>query len=165
MSKFISFIHSKGVSSINISNFKEKVSTNDEFIETLAELNKLNSDSPGFPVTITFEEYNAYAYMPPKFPVERTGLKYIKQLRNRLLQESDWVMTYDNTQTLANLDDWIQYRQKLRDFFSEPEFKLIVKEPTNMPDMLDMTDMTDMTEMLDMVAMKFPPPMPPVIRK
>jgi len=149
MSKFISFIHSKGISSINISNFKEKVSTNDEFIETLAELNKLNSDSPGFPVTGTFEEYNAH--IPIQFPVENKALEFIKQFRNRLLLESDWVMTYDNTQTLANLDDWIQYRKKLRDFFSDPEFKLILLQEN--------------TDMLDMVAMKFPPEMPPVIRK
>ena len=148
MSKLISFIHSKGISSINITNFKEKVSTNDEFIETLAELNKLNSEYPGFPVTATFEEYNAY--IPPEFPVENKLLQYIKQLRNRLLQKSDWIMTYDNTQTLANLDDWIQYRQKLRDFFSDPEFKLIVQ---------------DDTDILDMAAMKFPPEKPPVIRK
>ena len=150
MSKFRSFIHSRGIASFTFNTAKEKVSTNDEFIETLVELNKLNSEYPGFPLTATFEEYNSYTYIPPEFPVENKRLQYIKEYRNRLLQESDWIMTYDNAQTLANLDDWIQYRQKLRDFFSDPQFKLIVQEDT---------------DMLDMVAMKFPPEMPPVIRK
>ena len=77
-------------------------------------------------------------------------MKSFKQYRNRILEKSDWVMTYDNTQTLANLGDWVQYRQMLRDFCSDPQFKLILKPNTDIP---------------DMVAMNFPPPMPPVIRK
>ena len=147
MSTIISFIHSKGISLIIQTGFDMNVSSKDTYTEALTQLNKLNTDTSGFPFTATYEEYTNYlATLPSK---ESQIMKSLKEYRNRLLEKSDWVMTYDNTQTLANLDEWIQYRQKLRDFFSDPDFKLILKPNT---------------EMLDMVAMKFPPPMPPVIR-
>ena len=38
-------------------------------------------------------------------------------MRDIALKDSDWVLTYDNVQTLANLEEWINYRQKLRDLF------------------------------------------------
>ena len=147
MQHIISFIHSKGVSTIITTGFYINVVSNDTYTEALTQLNKLNTDSSGFPFTATYEEYTNYlATLPSK---ESEILLMLKQHRKMLLQSSDWVMTYDNTQTLANLDDWIQYRQKLRDFFSDPEFKLILKPNSDIP---------------DMAAMKFPPPMPPVIR-
>jgi hypothetical protein len=148
MEPIVHFIQSKGVPAVTMIDFNIKVKCNDTFTEILKRINSLNRDIPGFPFTATYEEYTNYlATLPSK---ESQIMKSFKEYRNSFLEKSDWVMTYDNTQTLANLDDWIQYRQKLRDFFSDPEFKLILKPNT---------------EMLDMVAMKFPPPMPPVIRK
>jgi hypothetical protein len=148
MEPIVHFIQSKGVPAVTMIDFNIKVKCNDTFTEILKRINSLNRDIPGFPFTATYEEYTNYlATLPSK---ESQIMKSFKEYRNSFLEKSDWVMTYDNTQTLANLDDWIQYRQKLRDFFSDPEFKLILKPNT---------------EMLDMVAMKFPPEMPPVIRK
>lgn len=47
----------------------------------------------------------------------KNRLKILKEMRDIALKDSDWVLTYDNVQTLANLEEWINYRQKLRDLF------------------------------------------------
>ena len=38
--------------------------------------------------------------------------------RDQLLKDSDWVLTYDNAMSLANLDAWVAYRQALRDLMA-----------------------------------------------
>lgn len=43
------------------------------------------------------------------------GMKVIRNEREKLLKESDWIMTVDNIDTLENKDEWIKYRQILRD--------------------------------------------------
>ena len=148
MEAVISFIHSKGVPVIDTTGFNINIVSNDTFTKAITQLNTLNTDISGFPFTATYEEYTSYVEkMPPKI---NQSLSMLKERRKILLQASDWLMTYDNIQTLANLDDWIQYRQKLRDFFSDPDFKLILMPNTEYP---------------DMAAMNFPPPMPGILRK
>lgn len=44
------------------------------------------------------------------------GMKLIKFERNARLQRTDYVMTVDFFNSLRNRDDWINYRQALRDF-------------------------------------------------
>ena len=42
----------------------------------------------------------------------------IQGKRDQLLKDSDWVLTYDNAMSLANLDAWVAYRQALRDLMA-----------------------------------------------
>jgi hypothetical protein len=39
----------------------------------------------------------------------------LREYRDKHLAQTDWLMTYDNYTTLANVDEWITYRQQLRD--------------------------------------------------
>ena len=78
------------------------------------------------------------------------ALGILRMERNKILQNTDWVLTHDNALSLENLDEWIQYRKTLRDFFSSPSFNLIFKDGTNE---------------IDRIAMNFPPVQPQIIRK
>jgi hypothetical protein len=71
-------------------------------------------------------EYNAIVLTDPKPDWEefksqveiqknRIGKNMIRSVRNALIAQSDWLMTVDNIATLANKDEWIAYRQLLRD--------------------------------------------------
>lgn len=40
----------------------------------------------------------------------------LRKKRNKLLEESDWVQTLMITDMCANLNEWLDYRQALRDF-------------------------------------------------
>ena len=77
------------------------------------ELNKY-LETLGTNVLINWRDYvnaeNALNY--------KNRLKILKEMRGIALKNSDWVLTYDNVQTLANLDEWVTYRQVLRDLFS-----------------------------------------------
>ena len=42
----------------------------------------------------------------------------IQGKRDQLLKDSDWVLTYDNAMSLANLDAWVAYRKALRDLMA-----------------------------------------------
>ena len=57
----------------------------------------------------------------------------LKMKRNMLLKNTDWILTYDNVQTLANLDDWVKYRQTLRDLFSNTTDISLITFPTEPP--------------------------------
>lgn len=46
---------------------------------------------------------------------EKTGLKILRFQRKILLQQTDWIMTADNFQSLSNKDEWVAYRKMLRD--------------------------------------------------
>jgi hypothetical protein len=77
---------------------------------------------------------------------------YIKSLRhhrNNILKSTDWVLTYDHALLLANLDEWIKYRQELRDFFSDLNKPVIF---------------LDNSSTWDIYAMGFPRE-PPIIKK
>jgi hypothetical protein len=72
------------------------------------EFSKLKYESPS---PITWEHYCQKA---EEFKHQR-GSKQLRIERDKLLQETDWLMTVDNFQTLENQDEWIAYRQQLRD--------------------------------------------------
>lgn len=74
----------------------------------------------------------------------------IRAYRDNLLKNTDWVLTYDNALSLANLDEWIKYRQDLRDFFSDLNKPVIFRENSIF---------------YDIHAMGFPIKQPPIIRK
>ncbi len=46
---------------------------------------------------------------------EQIGIRILRDQRSILLQKTDWVMTTDNFQSLSNKDQWVTYRQMLRD--------------------------------------------------
>lgn len=76
-------------------------------------------------------------------------VKSLRKFRDGFLKDSDWLLTYDNVETLANLDDWIKYRKDLRDFFSDLTKPVILQEDSIT---------------WDIYAMGFPKA-PPIIRK
>ena len=51
---------------------------------------------------------------------QRMGVEKLRVYRNKRLTESDWVMTTDNTNSIQNIQEWILYRQSLRDLPSNP---------------------------------------------
>jgi hypothetical protein len=71
-------------------------------------------------VEITWEQYkNKYAETELKF-----GLKILRSVRSELLRNTDWVMTSDNYASLSNKQEWVAYRQALRDLpENPPKFK------------------------------------------
>lgn len=72
---------------------------------------KFTSPSP-----ITWDMYSeAYPI------VERNlGTKLLRIERNKRLSNTDWIMTVDNFETLANKEEWILYRKALRDLPANP---------------------------------------------
>jgi hypothetical protein len=59
----------------------------------------------------TWEQYQA-----AKSTVLQTrGGKLIRAYRDKLLRETDWIMTTDNVATIENIQEWVSYRQALRD--------------------------------------------------
>jgi hypothetical protein len=118
-------------------------------MKLIEQLNLKNTNNEGFPINTTNINWDDYInYLPSK--VNENILNALRFERNKILQNTDWVLTHDNAISLLNLDDWIQYRQNLRDFFSKPSFKLILKDGTKEP---------------DKKAMNFPPVQPPILRK
>lgn len=80
---------------------------------TEEEFNLLQYESP---VPITWQQYQEkYPELEQKF-----GMKYIRAHRDRLLKNTDWIMTVDSFQILANKDEWVAYRQSLRDLPANP---------------------------------------------
>lgn len=80
---------------------------------TEAEFRALEYKSP---VPITWQQYQEkYESVSQTF-----GLRYLRGERDRRLQATDWLMTVDNTNTLANKDEWFAYRQALRDLPNNP---------------------------------------------
>jgi hypothetical protein len=145
MNHFSDFIVSK-IKAPFIYNWSTPDPDESTFSSTLETVYSLNSTIPGFPREATWEEFVAFK----RANLMERLLREMKSTRNQLLQQSDWVLTYDNVQTLANLDAWVSYRKTLRDFFSSPSFQIILVPGT---------------EQLDYMAMNFPPPQPPLIRK
>ena len=113
------------------------------FLERLTKVQTLN---PTLSITTTWDEFIRFK----QTNLIKKAMDELKTLRNSLLQQTDWIFTGDNIQTIANLDDWTSYRQTLREFFSSPTFQLILVAGTEKP---------------DFAAMNFPPTQPQVIRK
>ncbi len=76
------------------------------------ELDQLDYDAPR---RYTWDEYQS-AIEPS---LRKLGLRMIRYKRNICLQNSDYIMTIDFFNSLANRDQWITYRQNLRDFPEE----------------------------------------------
>jgi hypothetical protein len=76
--------------------------------QTEEEFKKLDYESN---VEITWQQYQE------KFEEvkERIGMRILRTQRTILLEQTDWVMTADNFQSLSNKDDWVAYRKMLRD--------------------------------------------------
>ncbi len=75
---------------------------------TEEEFCKLKYESP-YP--ISWEQYQAKIDEVKN----KYGQKLIRKERDRLLKETDWIMTVDNFQMLENQEEWLVYRQQLRD--------------------------------------------------
>lgn len=99
-------LHELGATQVFKVNEMEDPSTEEEF-------NLLQYESP---VQITWQQYRE------KYPEieKRIGIQSLRLHRNTLLAKSDWVMTVDSFQTLANKNEWIAYRQLLRDLPANP---------------------------------------------
>jgi hypothetical protein len=99
-------LHVLGATQVFKVNEVEDPSTEEEF-------NLLQYESP---VPITWQQYQEkYSEIERYF-----GIRYLRVQRDRLLKKTDWIMTVDNFQTLANKDEWISYRQMLRDLPANP---------------------------------------------
>lgn len=80
---------------------------------TEEEFNTLDYDSKSL---ITWQQYQEkYETVSAKY-----GTRILRGERDRRLQATDWIMTVDNAQSLENLNDWIAYRQALRDLPENP---------------------------------------------
>jgi hypothetical protein len=80
---------------------------------TEEEFKEMEYDSPN---PISWQDY-LVAVEPVK---QRIGVEKIRIYRNKLLTETDWIMTTDNTNSIQNIQEWINYRQTLRDLPSNP---------------------------------------------
>lgn len=80
----------------------------------------------------TEEEFSALSYVS-SIPIswsdyqskydeilQTTALKQLRVWRNRRIAKTDWLMTTDNVETLANKNEWVTYRQALRDLPANP---------------------------------------------
>lgn len=69
--------------------------------------------------------------------IRRQSMVYtLRMFREEELKQTDWIMTYDNVQTLQNMDEWVVYRQAMRDLPSASiEYKYTDQ---NTPDLLSM---------------------------
>jgi hypothetical protein len=92
--------HLGATSTVNVSDMCDPT-TEEEF-------KKLEFTSP---TPITWSDYQS------TLPIVQAIIaqKSIRKYRDQLLRNSDWIMTVDNIDTLANKEEWIAYRQALRD--------------------------------------------------
>jgi|LakMenEpi03Aug12_release.lakeMendotaPanAssembly.Ray.scaffolds.fasta_scaffold584782_1 hypothetical protein len=59
-----------------------------------------------------------YLNFKKKLVTKENIIHMLQPKRDQLLKDSDWVLTYDNAMSLANLDAWVAYRQALRDLMA-----------------------------------------------
>jgi hypothetical protein len=85
-----------------------------EFLTIIENINTKNVDREGFPIQLKWEDYKAFLATK----TNSDAIKTIQLKRDQLLKDSDWVLTYDNAMSLANLDAWVAYRQVLRDLMT-----------------------------------------------
>jgi hypothetical protein len=77
--------------------------------QTEEEFNKIKYESP---TPITWQQYQAAI----PIVLQKKGEKLLRFIRNKNLTASDWIMTVDNQMTIQNFQEFIDYRQHLRDF-------------------------------------------------
>jgi hypothetical protein len=85
----------------------------------------------------TEEEFNTITYTTPspitwsqfqtqfQAYVQTSSRNQLREYRDKQLLQTDWVMTYDNYITLANLEEWLTYRQQMRDLPSNTTIPLV----------------------------------------
>lgn len=103
---FVKVIMSFGASKITIEDEDNK-----DFVEPLTQedFNKFTITSP---TEITYQMYlNSYDNI-----LLQSTLKIIRKKRDIDLQSSDFLMTIDYSAKLSNKNDWISYRESLRNF-------------------------------------------------
>jgi hypothetical protein len=103
-------LHYLGATEVSDVTTKNDPSNEEEFL-------KLSFTSPR---SITWDMYlKAYG------DVEKMiGSKLLRIERNNQLSKTDWVMTADIYQSLKNKEEWVAYRQDLRDLTKNPpQFK------------------------------------------
>jgi hypothetical protein len=99
-------LHSLGATKVFDVNVVSDPKTEEEFNAI-----RYESETP-----ITWEQYQErYPSIELKF-----GTKQLRYVRNILLSDTDWVMTTDVFQSLTNKEEWIAYRQALRDLPENP---------------------------------------------
>lgn len=97
----LSTLSSFGHTSMNLSPTNETVPTNESEYNEIV----LNDPKP------SWEDFKVQLEIQKR----RMGINWLRRLRNNTISSCDWLMTVDNIATLANKDEWIAYRQLLRD--------------------------------------------------
>jgi len=111
--KLLYYIHSRRVYSIDIDSDWIEPTNESEFTSVVEKINTKNLNKDQFPVDINWIDYNIWLSSENISDIT----KNLRSQRDMQLKNSDWLLTYDNVQSLANLDEWINYRQRLRDLF------------------------------------------------
>lgn len=94
-------LHYLGAKSVRIPEGAKDPESEDEF-------NQLDYDAD---IKYTWEQY-----LQVKDIVKQNyGIKLLRSHRNKLLSETDWLMTGDNMERITNIQEWKIYRQTLRD--------------------------------------------------
>jgi len=108
MSYLIKYLNSLSISTLlETHSIKEPVDET-KFTEIIAQTGILNEN-------VSWTDYSNFK----KIHVNQDYLIFtIQGKRDQLLKDSDWVLTYDNAMSLANLDAWVAYRQALRDLMA-----------------------------------------------
>jgi len=108
MSYLIKYLNSLSISTLlEAHSIKEPIDET-KFTELIAQTGIENEK-------VTWTDYSNFK----KIHVNQDYLIFtIQGKRDQLLKDSDWVLTYDNAMSLANLDAWVAYRQALRDLMA-----------------------------------------------
>lgn len=98
-----------------------------------------NTDSIPTPnIELTFDEWQTAlgskhiivdGSLSPYQPTNEEQLNIIRRLRDGLLTESDWVVLPYSPITGSKLDEWISYRQELRDITSQTPPYVLPTQP------------------------------------
>ena len=98
-----------------------------------------NIDSIPTPnIEITFDEWQSAiesrhiivdGELTPYVPTNEEQLNSIRRIRERLLQQSDWVVLPYSPITGSKLDEWITYRQALRDITNQTPPYILPTQP------------------------------------
>ncbi len=90
-----------GATSVTKFDVQDDPTTEEEFLQ-------LDYQSPN---PITWQQYQDVRDVV----IKKKAVKLIRIYRSRLLQQTDWILTVDNWESLTNKNEWKSYRQALRD--------------------------------------------------
>jgi hypothetical protein len=97
----VRILHSLGASLVRMKDTDTDPETEEQFLTIDYE-----SETP-----ITWEQYLA----TKPVIMNTQGKRQLRKYRDTKLKESDWIMTTDNYNSIENIQEWITYRQNLRD--------------------------------------------------